>query len=57
MSRGLGDVYKRQERNRIHEEYDPSVELDGQPREMREITPGHFVLCTEAEAEAYKKEL
>ena len=45
------------ERNRIHEEYDPSVELDGQPREMREITPGHFVLCTEAEAEAYKQEL
>lgn len=45
------------ERNRIHEEYDPSVELDGQPREMREITSGHFVLCTEAEAEAYKKEL
>lgn len=45
------------ERNRIHEEYDSSVELDGQPREMREITPGHFVLCTEAEAEAYKKEL
>ncbi|WP_270331497.1 ABC transporter ATP-binding protein [Streptococcus pasteurianus] len=45
------------ERNRIHEEYDPSVELDGQPREMREITPGHFVLCTEAEAEAYRKEL
>ena len=45
------------ERNRIHEEYDPSVELDGQPREMREITPGHFVLCTEGEAEAYKKEL
>ena len=45
------------ERNRIHEEYDPSVELDGQPREMREITPGHFVLCTEAEAEAYKKRI
>lgn len=45
------------ERNRIHEEYDPSVELDGRPREMREITPGHFVLCTEAEAEAYKQEL
>ena len=45
------------ERNRIHEEYDPSAELDGQPREMREITPGHFVLCTEAEAEAYKQEL
>lgn len=45
------------ERNRIHEEYDPSAELDSQPREMREITPGHFVLCTEAEAEAYKQEL
>ena len=45
------------ERNRIHEEYDPSAELDGQPREMREMTPGHFVLCTEAEAEAYKQEL
>lgn len=47
------------ERNRIHEEYDPSAELDGQPREMREITPGHFVLCTEAEAEAeaYKQEI
>ena len=45
------------ERNRIHEAYDPSAELDGQPREMREITPGHFVLCTEAEAEVYKKEL
>ena len=45
------------ERNRVHEEYDPSAELDGQPREMREITPGHFVLCTEAEAEAYKQGL
>lgn len=45
------------ERNRIHEEYDPSAELDGKPREMREITPGHFVFCTEAEAEVYKQEL
>lgn len=45
------------ERNRVHEAYDPSAELDGQIREMREITPGHFVLCTEAEAETYKKEL
>ncbi|RCW17300.1 ABC transporter ATP-binding protein [Streptococcus gallolyticus] len=45
------------ERNRVHKEYDPSAELDGQPREMREITPGHFVLCTEVEAEAYKQEL
>jgi oligopeptide transport system ATP-binding protein len=45
------------ERVRVHEEYDPSAELDGQAREMREITPGHFVLSTEAEAEAYKKSL
>ncbi len=43
------------ERVRVHEEYDPSAELDGQAREMREITPGHFVLSTEAEA--YKKSL
>ena len=26
-----------------------------QEREMREITPGHYVLATAAEAEAYKK--
>lgn len=45
------------ERVRVHEEYDPSAELDGQVREMREITPGHFVLSTEAEAEEYKKSL
>lgn len=45
------------ERKRIHQVYDPTAELDGQPREMREIKPGHFVLSTEAEAEQYRKEL
>ena len=43
------------ERQRIHKVYEPVDELDGQEREMREITPGHFVLATEEEAKAYKK--
>lgn len=42
------------ERKRVAEIYDPSAEDDGQEREMREITPGHFVLSTEAEAAEYK---
>lgn len=42
------------ERQRVAEIYDPSMEMDGQERQMHEITPGHFVLATEAEAEAYK---
>ncbi|WP_159583688.1 ABC transporter ATP-binding protein [Streptococcus halichoeri] len=42
------------ERLRTADIYDPSQELDGQEREMREITPGHFVLSTEEEAMAYK---
>lgn len=42
------------ERQRVAEIYDPSAEDDGQEREMREITPGHFVLSTEAEAAEYK---
>ncbi len=43
------------ERSRIPQAYDPTTELDGQPRELREITPGHFVLSTEEEAENYRK--
>ncbi|VTS23591.1 ABC transporter ATP-binding protein [Streptococcus pseudoporcinus] len=42
------------ERQRVAEIYDPSIEMDGQERRMHEITPGHFVLSTEAEAEAYR---
>lgn len=44
------------ERERTPIVYDPTMELDGQEREMREIEPGHFVFSTEAEAIAYKKE-
>lgn len=44
------------ERKRVHTLYDPNAELDGQEREMREITPGHFVWSTEEEAENFKKE-
>lgn len=44
------------EKGRVHMEYDPSAELDGQERQMHEITPGHFVLATEEEAAAYRAE-
>ncbi|MEG1095092.1 MAG: ABC transporter ATP-binding protein, partial [Lactococcus sp.] len=43
------------ERSRVPQAYDPTTELDGQLRELREITPGHFVLSTEEEAEEYRK--
>lgn len=43
------------ERTRVHTEYDPSQELDGQERQMHEITPGHFVLSTPEETEEYRK--
>ncbi len=43
------------ERQRTPIVYDPTAETDGQDREMHEITPGHFVFATEAEAEEYKK--
>jgi oligopeptide transport system ATP-binding protein len=35
-------------------DYDPSIETDGQSREMIEVNPGHFVLATPEEAKAYK---
>lgn len=43
------------ERQRTPIVYDPTDETDGQDREMREITPGHFVFSTEVEAAEYKK--
>ncbi|MDR0299314.1 MAG: ATP-binding cassette domain-containing protein [Streptococcaceae bacterium] len=43
------------ERQRTPIIYDPSSENDGQLREMREISPGHFVFSTEEEAEEYKR--
>ncbi|GAO99423.1 ABC transporter ATP-binding protein [Fructobacillus ficulneus] len=42
------------EKNRVIQPYDASFEKDGQDREMVEVTPGHFVLATPAEAEEYK---
>ncbi|OFI48462.1 peptide ABC transporter substrate-binding protein [Floricoccus tropicus] len=42
------------ERSRKIEVYDPTAELDGQEREMREVRPGHYVLCTELEFLDYK---
>ena len=40
------------EKGRVHMEYDPSAELDGQERQMHEITPSHFVMATQEEAAA-----
>ena len=42
------------EKNRKQKVYDPS-ELDqsGDPREMREVRPGHFVYCTPREFDGY----
>ncbi|WNZ89770.1 ABC transporter ATP-binding protein [Streptococcus iniae] len=45
------------ERQRVAEIYDSSIELDGQEREMREITPNHFVLSTEEEVAQYRLNL
>ncbi|OFI47969.1 peptide ABC transporter substrate-binding protein [Floricoccus penangensis] len=42
------------ERSRKIEVYDPTAELDGQEREMREVRSGHYVLCTESEFLDYK---
>lgn len=44
------------ERQRLADVYDPSQELDGQERQMHEITPGHFVLATQEEADQYRRE-
>lgn len=44
------------ERQRVANVYDPSQELDGQERQMHEITPGHFVLATQEEADQYRRE-
>lgn len=45
------------ERNRRQIPYDAAVEdeSDGVPRKLHEITPGHFVRCTEAEVPMYKE--
>lgn len=44
------------ERQRVADVYDPNQELDGQERQMHEITPGHFVLATQEEAGQCRRE-
>lgn len=51
----IPDPDPERERARQHQEYDPSIEQDGQERQMHEIRPGHFVYATEAEAEVYRQ--
>lgn len=45
------------ERQRYRIDYDPSIEGDDgdKVRSLHEITPGHFVRCTDDEVEMYKK--
>ncbi|KRM19560.1 abc superfamily atp binding cassette transporter, abc protein [Ligilactobacillus hayakitensis DSM 18933 = JCM 14209] len=45
------------ERHRKRIDYDAAIEEpdDGKERELREITPGHFVRCAEDEVEMYKQ--
>ena len=45
------------ERQRHRIDYDPSIEGDdgNKVRSLHEITPGHFVRCTDDEVEMYKK--
>ncbi|GAA5416637.1 oligopeptide transport ATP-binding protein OppF [Paraliobacillus ryukyuensis] len=42
------------ERNRVRAEYDPNDHDTSEVPEFREVTPGHWVLCTTKEFEAYK---
>ncbi|MFN2747122.1 MULTISPECIES: ABC transporter ATP-binding protein [unclassified Bacillus (in: firmicutes)] len=44
------------ERNRMRKTYDPSVHKlrDGEEMELREVKPGHFVMCSEEEFKAYQ---
>ncbi|AYV68565.1 peptide ABC transporter ATP-binding protein [Niallia circulans] len=47
----------RYERERKRIAYDPSVHDTNETAELREVTPGHYVRCTEKELEKYKREL
>lgn len=45
------------ERNRVRKTYTPSIHQYKEDEDvtMREVTPGHFVLCSEKEYQAYKQ--
>ena len=46
------------EKNRKHIVYDPSqLDQSGEPREMRELRPGHFVFCTSNEFAGYEEKI
>ena len=46
------------EKNRKHIVYDPSkLDQSGEPREMRELRPGHFVHCTSQEFAQYEEKI
>ena len=47
------------ERQRVRIKYDPlsAHDYSTQQPTLREITPGHFVQCNDAEFDAYRKEL
>ena len=46
------------EKNRKHIVYDPSqLDQSGEPREMRELRPGHFVFCTSNEFARYEEKI
>ncbi|MBR0113837.1 MAG: ABC transporter ATP-binding protein [Firmicutes bacterium] len=46
------------EKNRKHIIYDPSkLDQSGEPREMRELRPGHFVYCTTKEFAEYDEKI
>ncbi|MCM3663046.1 ATP-binding cassette domain-containing protein [Mesobacillus subterraneus] len=46
------------ERTRRRKTYDPNVHLyaDGEEAKMREVTPGHFVYCSEKELKQYQQQ-
>ena len=46
------------EKNRKHIVYDPSqLDQSGEPREMRELRPGHFIYCTRNEFAKYDERM
>ena len=49
------DPHTEKQRKRI--KYEPSADYSVDKPSFREITPGHFVLCNDAEERKYKKEL
>ena len=47
----------RKEKQRVRMVYEPAPEEKGEDFAMREITPGHFVYCTQGQADGYREAL